>query len=110
MGKSPTIDFFFKRKHAENVEDNVSGPLNVESSSVKEDGGRAKKLPRYETIEFDISDLERDPGLRIPISKYPVDKRDEVRRAYCKVYYVKKYLVPPKYNPGFVPAYINVRK
>ncbi|KAL9659544.1 hypothetical protein QQ045_024351 [Rhodiola kirilowii] len=43
----------------------------------------APKLRRLEIdADFDINKLERDPGLRPQIWKYPSDKRDEVRRAY----------------------------
>ncbi|XP_074557570.1 uncharacterized protein LOC141813501 [Curcuma longa] len=34
--------------------------------------------------EFDISFIERDPGLRKLICEYPVNERDEIRRAYIK--------------------------
>ena len=34
--------------------------------------------------EFDINSRERDPGLRTQIWEYPVNKRDEIRRAYLK--------------------------
>nr|GMD36538.1 zinc finger MYM-type protein 1-like [Ipomoea batatas]GME09058.1 zinc finger MYM-type protein 1-like [Ipomoea batatas] len=46
---------------------------------------RPKKFQRVEINEkFDIQALEHDPGLRLPIWKYTIDKRDEVRRAYIK--------------------------
>jgi len=87
MGKSTTIDSFFKRKHVEVSEGNTSpssfGP-NVESPVLEKDDCCAKKSPRIESMEFDINNLECDPGLRIAIWKYPVDKLDEVRRAYIK--------------------------
>ncbi|KAG7943691.1 hypothetical protein I3843_15G055900, partial [Carya illinoinensis] len=35
--------------------------------------------------EIDISSLQRDPGLRPPIWDYPVNQRDEIRRAYLKM-------------------------
>ncbi|XP_019160895.1 PREDICTED: uncharacterized protein LOC109157442 [Ipomoea nil] len=46
---------------------------------------RPEKAQRVEINEkFDIQALERDPGLRLPIWKCPIEKRDEVRRAYIK--------------------------
>ena len=35
-----------------------------------------------ESTQVDISSLERDPGLRLPIWSYPINERDNVRRAY----------------------------
>ncbi|GER45672.1 52 kDa repressor of the inhibitor of the proteinkinase [Striga asiatica] len=69
-------DSFFKRKHEEIEEDN--GGLPTDEKVVK----HIEKSPRNEQVVFDINNLERDPGLRMPISSYPVDKIDEVRRAY----------------------------
>ncbi|KAG8377121.1 hypothetical protein BUALT_Bualt09G0135500 [Buddleja alternifolia] len=43
---------------------------------------RPPKIPRVENEEIDISSLERDPRLRRQISKYPIEQRDKVRRAY----------------------------
>ncbi|XP_019179276.1 PREDICTED: zinc finger MYM-type protein 1-like [Ipomoea nil] len=46
---------------------------------------RPEKAQRVEINEkFDIQALERDPGLRLPIWKCPIAKRDEVRRSYIK--------------------------
>lgn len=46
---------------------------------------QSRKSPRIETsVNYDISSLERDPGKRQPIWDAPVDKRDEIRRAYIK--------------------------
>ncbi|XP_019192725.1 PREDICTED: zinc finger MYM-type protein 1-like [Ipomoea nil] len=82
MKKTQRIDLFFRK----NYEDSTSQvnpyasiePLNFES--------RPEKSQRVEIIEkFDIQSLERDSGLRLLIWKCPIDKRDEVRRAYIKV-------------------------
>ncbi|GAV80151.1 Dimer_Tnp_hAT domain-containing protein, partial [Cephalotus follicularis] len=35
--------------------------------------------------DIDLSSLERDPGLRKQIYDYPVNQRDEIRRAYLRV-------------------------
>ncbi|CAM8962575.1 unnamed protein product [Rhodiola kirilowii] len=67
--KTPTIDSFFKRKTTEILE--------------KDSHDHAPKLRRLEIEDdFDIDKLECDPGLRPQIWKYPIGKRDEVRRAY----------------------------
>ncbi|GFS41709.1 general transcription factor 2-related zinc finger protein [Actinidia rufa] len=39
---------------------------------------------KSQRVEFDDTNLERDPGLRIPIWQHPINQRDEVRRAYIK--------------------------
>lgn len=73
--KTPTIHSFFKRKNIE----------SSSSDSQLQSEDHASKLQRVEVVaEFDIDKLERDPGLRPQIWKYPFDKRDEVRRAYIK--------------------------
>ena len=38
-----------------------------------------------ESTQVDISSLERDPGLRLPIWSYPINERDNVWRAYIKL-------------------------
>ncbi|KAG8363729.1 hypothetical protein BUALT_Bualt19G0052600 [Buddleja alternifolia] len=43
---------------------------------------RPGKVSRVEKEEIDLFSLERDPGLRRPISEYPIEQRDKVRRAY----------------------------
>ena len=48
--------------------------------------------------DFDLKNLERDPGLRPQMWTYPADKKDEVRRAYLTMgpYQLKKKGVSPK--------------
>ena len=38
-----------------------------------------------ESTQVDISSLERDPGLRLPIWSYPNSEHDNVRKAYIKL-------------------------
>ncbi|KAK1385404.1 Repressor of the inhibitor of the protein kinase-like protein [Heracleum sosnowskyi] len=38
-----------------------------------------------DTSEFDLASLERDPGLRRPIWKYPPNVRDDIRREYIRL-------------------------
>ncbi|KAK1361766.1 TTF-type domain-containing protein [Heracleum sosnowskyi] len=38
-----------------------------------------------DTSEFDLASLERDPGLRRPIWKYPPTVRDDIRREYIRL-------------------------
>ncbi|KAL9691141.1 hypothetical protein QQ045_011560 [Rhodiola kirilowii] len=60
--KTPTIDSFFKRKTTE--------------ISEKDSHDHAPKLRRLEIEDdFDIDKLERDPGLRPQIWKYPIDSQ-----------------------------------
>jgi hypothetical protein len=92
MGKNPTIDSFFKRKHVETTE------LNREIAAVENEDNHTTKIPRTELVEFDINNLERDPGLRMPISMYPVDRRDEIRRAYINYGPYKYDPAPEKYR------------
>jgi hypothetical protein len=38
-----------------------------------------------ESTQVDIFSLEHDPGLCLPIWSYPINERDNVRRAYIKL-------------------------
>ncbi|XP_061358437.1 uncharacterized protein LOC133302645 [Gastrolobium bilobum] len=84
MGKSKTLESFFKRKATENPE---VGELSSISSSTKpliNDEQHQSKMSRVEKEEVDISLLEKDPGMRPPIWQYPVDQCDEIRKSYIK--------------------------
>lgn len=88
MGKTPTIDKFFKRKNLENSGVNsqeAEGSNNFINPTIVTAESQSRKSPRIETsINYDINSFERDPGKRQPIWDVPVDKRDEIRRAYIK--------------------------
>ncbi|XP_062021391.1 uncharacterized protein LOC133737947 [Rosa rugosa] len=64
-----------------NVTDNSVNDVllnSCPSSPVEECGN-----DRIETeVSFDVTSLERDPGIRRPICKYPLNERDNIRRAY----------------------------
>ncbi|GMJ07701.1 hypothetical protein HRI_004439300 [Hibiscus trionum] len=84
MKKASTIDAFFKRKNVETScsteQSNTCTNLNPLSSD-----DNLTKVRRTDVSEgFDISLLERDPGLRKQIWQYPVNMQDEIRRAYIK--------------------------
>ncbi|XP_038681328.1 zinc finger MYM-type protein 1-like [Tripterygium wilfordii] len=73
--KGKTIISFFNKKRGEETSTSVDIPMTTTESQPH------AKVPR---IAFDENDLERDPGLRIPIWSHPVYNKDEVRRAYIK--------------------------
>ncbi|XP_077216005.1 uncharacterized protein LOC143850666 [Tasmannia lanceolata] len=79
MGKPKTIDAFFKKKNVNDSEVSTPSPLNSDMSNVEQ---RPSKLPRTHLEEVDTTSLERDPGLRHQMWEYPVNQRDEIRRAY----------------------------
>ena len=85
MGKSKTLDSFFKRKHveSENVgESPISPESNVQNSVRETLEQRTLKSPRIEVEGFDIDNLERDTGKRIEIRRYPDKLLNDVRWAY----------------------------
>ena len=41
-------------------------------------------MPRVENEKIDMASLVRDPSLRPQIWEYPVNQRDEIRRAYIQ--------------------------
>ncbi|XP_059638073.1 uncharacterized protein LOC132279995 [Cornus florida] len=73
-----TIDCFFQK----NDVPSVTSASNVDVSI--HDNQHPSKSLRVEHTKVDPTFLERDPGLRCQIWDYPVDERDEVRRAYIK--------------------------
>ena len=96
MGKTSTIESFFKRK-IQHLEVHTTSSISDAETSIPthqvpiieacnlESQPRPSKSPKVGSKEFDISYLERDPGLRPQIWEYTVDQRDEVRWAYLKV-------------------------
>jgi hypothetical protein len=72
MGKPKTIDAFFKKKNADSNSKMSSSTSNPQTLA-----------PVVES--FDISTLQRDPGLRPQIWEYPINQRDEIRCAYLKL-------------------------
>ena len=82
MGKPKTIDTFFKKKDVSHLEVNTPPPATNIDTSIPEE--RPSKCPRIQPKEIDITSLERDPGLRPQICKFPINLQDEIRRAYIK--------------------------
>ncbi|XP_071923119.1 uncharacterized protein [Coffea arabica] len=82
MGKSTTIDAFFKRKIIEDQKHKESDatPSSILSESLVVEP--PKKVQRVELEKIDIASLERDPGKRPPIWSYPLNQQDEIRQAY----------------------------
>jgi len=99
--KHKKLEAFYKRIHPEkdanciastsNLEKNPSGDQTVQPDE------QPCKIQRVIVENFDVNRLERDLGKRIPIWEYPVNQRDEVRRAYlnCGPYQwvAEKYLI-----------------
>ncbi|XP_059448307.1 uncharacterized protein LOC132179584 [Corylus avellana] len=104
MSKFKTLDSFFKRKEADISKSNTPFDLNTGTSNPDERHLKSSRvedeeypcgealitetqevhfaLSTHNVDEVDISSIERDPGLRPPMWDYPVNQRDEIRRAY----------------------------
>ncbi|XLU54998.1 hypothetical protein S245_049646, partial [Arachis hypogaea] len=83
-----TIDTFFKRKDQENEDaSTITTPILEGSSNfiTSSSSLNSSKRPRLLPNQLDVFRLERDPGMRPMIWKFPPNKRDEIRRAYIKV-------------------------
>ncbi|KAK3229674.1 hypothetical protein Dsin_001555 [Dipteronia sinensis] len=63
-----------------NHQSKIASPSNVDVPIIENQ--HVSKPNRVEVKDVDISALERDPGLRLPITAYPVNCRDDVHRAY----------------------------
>ncbi|XP_061347704.1 uncharacterized protein LOC133293184 [Gastrolobium bilobum] len=67
MGKSTTIDSYFKRKNSESL---PSSTPNVELSNTKTPSSKSLRIKNKEAVkEVDLASLERNPALRPPICK-----------------------------------------
>ena len=79
-----TIDTFFKKRDAQNLETSRPTSIGPSNSNVKTSipEHRPSKVPRVELEGIYISSLE--PRLRRQISDYPINQQDEIRRAYIK--------------------------
>ncbi|KAK8369988.1 hypothetical protein V6Z11_A01G146800 [Gossypium hirsutum] len=86
--KSKTINSFLKKKHTETTQSPLEAlQIKVPPSSFVplNSDARPSKIPRVEDEALDLSNLEREPGLRKQIYEYPVNMSDEIRRAYINV-------------------------
>ena len=80
MIKRKTIDAFFKKKDVSNSEirTTVAVETNVDTS-MPDEYPDPSKCSRIQSEEID-----RDPGSRKQICEFPINKQDEIRRAYLK--------------------------
>ena len=82
MSKRKTIDAFLKKKDVSNskfrtsmaVETNVTVEINVDTSMLDEHPSKCSR------IQFE--EIDRDPGSHKQICEFPINKQDEIRRAY----------------------------
>ena len=78
MSKRKTIDVFFKKKDVSNSKFRTPMTIktNVNTSMPDE---HPSKCSRIQSEEIDY-----DPGSRTQILEFPINKQDEIRRAYYK--------------------------
>ena len=78
MSKRKTIDVFFKKKDVSNSEIRtlVALETNVDTSMPDEHPSK------YPKLQFE--EIDRDLGSRKQICEFPINKQDEIRRAYLK--------------------------
>ncbi|XP_040373005.1 uncharacterized protein LOC112193768 [Rosa chinensis] len=78
---SDSVDGIRSGSGSRNVTENSVNdvPLNP-SPSIPLEECHNERIEREES--FDVSSLERDPGIRRPICKYPLNERDNIQRAY----------------------------
>jgi hypothetical protein len=79
--RNTLFSYYKKDQSTSESETNPSSSSNVSIPNVQ----HSSKSQIVESIEVDISSLERDPGLRLPIWTYLVNEHDNVRRAYIKL-------------------------
>ncbi|KAK4564437.1 hypothetical protein RGQ29_006478 [Quercus rubra] len=76
MSKRKTIEAFFKKKDVSNSE--IRTPVAVETNvNTSMPDEHPSKCPKLQSEEID-----RDPGTRKQICEFPINKQDEIRRAY----------------------------
>ena len=71
---------FFPKSNENQSSSKIASPSNVDVPIIENQ--HVSKPTRVEVKDVDTNALERDPGLRLPITAYPVNCRDDVRRAY----------------------------
>ena len=78
MSNRKTIDAFFKKKDVSNSE--IRTPVAVETNvNTSMLDGHPSKCPKLQFEEID-----HDPRSRKQICKFPINKQDEIRRAYIE--------------------------
>ena len=78
MSKRKTIDALLKKKDVSNSE--IRTPVAVETNvNTSMPDGHPSKCPKLQFEEID-----HDPRSRKQICKFPINKQDEIRRAYIK--------------------------
>ncbi|GJZ12461.1 zinc finger MYM-type protein 1 [Tanacetum coccineum] len=78
--KQKRVDSFFQRTVSPRIEENTT----IEEEN-KEQPRDENPPPILAVENATFSSIQRDPGVRQPIWNYPVNKRDEIRRAYLNV-------------------------
>ncbi|PWA17126.1 Zinc finger MYM-type protein 1 [Artemisia annua] len=91
--KQKRLDSFFSRTVSPRIEEVQEDTILEEENKEPLMDENPPPIPVVENATF--SSIQRDPGLRQPIWNYPVNKRDEIRRAYLKS--GPHRLVLPKY-------------
>ena len=85
MQKRNLFHYFDKKDDGESSS-SPNAPCDVHTSNSRSPPKtKRSKTPNDDTqtlSHINTSHYERDPGKRIPIWQYPVDKQDEIRRAY----------------------------
>ncbi|GJR45888.1 zinc finger MYM-type protein 1 [Tanacetum coccineum] len=90
--KEKRVDSFFQRTVSPRIEENTT----IEEENKEQ--LRDENPPSISAVEnATFSSIQRDPGVRQPIWNYPVNKRDEIRRAYLNA--GPHRLMLPKYPP-----------
>ena len=78
MSKQKTIDALFNKKDVSNSE--IRTPVAVETNvNTSMPHEHPSKCPKLQFEEIDC-----DPGSRKQIFEFPIDKQDEIRRAYIE--------------------------
>ena len=80
MSKRKTIDAFFKNKDVSNSE--IRTFVAVETNDDNDTSMLDEHPSKCSRIQF--QEIDRDPGSHKQISEFPINKQDEIRRAYLK--------------------------
>jgi hypothetical protein len=85
MGKSKTIDAFFKKKNVDSSSKMSSLTSNPQTLALEQCPSKVPRIESQVIESFDISTLQHDPGLRSQIWEYPINQWDEIKCVYLKV-------------------------
>ena len=78
-----TLFSYYKKESKDQSTSETNSSSNINVPILDEPSSSEPQIVK--STQVDISSLERDPGLHLPIWSYPINERDNVRKAHIKL-------------------------